>query len=66
MNQALNNTLQDLRIVLGAAYSRALTMAMRGEIRQIVVCAVAAGFLPARRSASIEPMQALRSELGEV
>ena len=28
----------------------------------VVYCATAAGFIPARRAASIEPMQALRTE----
>ena len=28
----------------------------------LVLCAAAAGFIPARRAASIEPMQALRTE----
>jgi ABC-type antimicrobial peptide transport system permease subunit len=28
----------------------------------LVLCAVVAGFIPARRAASIEPMQALRTE----
>jgi ABC-type antimicrobial peptide transport system permease subunit len=28
----------------------------------LVLCATAAGFIPARRAASIEPMQALRNE----
>jgi len=28
----------------------------------LVLCAAAAGFIPARRAASIEPMQALRTD----
>jgi ABC-type lipoprotein release transport system permease subunit len=28
----------------------------------LLLCAAAAGFIPARRAASIEPMQALRTE----
>jgi ABC-type lipoprotein release transport system permease subunit len=28
----------------------------------LVICAAAAGFIPARRAASIEPMQALRTD----
>jgi ABC-type lipoprotein release transport system permease subunit len=37
-------------------------MAMIGAPLMLVVCAAAAGFIPARRAASIEPMQALRTE----
>ena len=36
--------------------------AIAGAPFMLVLCATAAGFLPARRAASIEPMQALRSE----
>jgi ABC-type antimicrobial peptide transport system permease subunit len=37
-------------------------MAIVGAPLMLVVCAAAAGFIPARRAASIEPMQALRTE----
>jgi predicted permease len=37
-------------------------MALFGAPFILVVCATAAGFIPARRAASIEPMQALRTE----
>jgi predicted permease len=37
-------------------------MAIAGAPLMLVVCAAAAGFIPARRAASIEPMQALRTE----
>jgi ABC-type antimicrobial peptide transport system permease subunit len=37
-------------------------MALAGAPLMLVVCATAAGFIPARRASSIEPMQALRSE----
>ena len=37
-------------------------MALAGAPIMLVLCAVAAGFIPARRAASIEPMQALRTE----
>jgi predicted permease len=37
-------------------------MALAGAPFMLVLCAVAAGFIPARRAASIEPMQALRTE----
>jgi macrolide transport system ATP-binding/permease protein len=37
-------------------------MAIIGAPLMLVVCAAAAGFIPARRAASIEPMQALRTE----
>jgi predicted permease len=37
-------------------------MAFVGAPFILILCAVAAGFIPARRAASIEPMQALRSE----
>jgi predicted permease len=36
--------------------------ALAGAPLMLVLCAVAAGFIPARRAASIEPMQALRTE----
>jgi macrolide transport system ATP-binding/permease protein len=34
--------------------------ALAGAPLMLVLCAVAAGFIPARRAASIEPMRALR------
>lgn len=37
-------------------------MALAGATLVLTVCAAFAGFLPARRAASIEPMQALRTE----
>jgi len=37
-------------------------LAMIAAIGALAVCAMAAGFIPARRAASVEPMQALRSE----
>jgi predicted permease len=37
-------------------------MALAGAPLMLVLCATAAGFIPARRAASIEPMQALRTE----
>ena len=37
-------------------------LALTGAPLILVLCAVAAGFIPARRAASIEPMQALRIE----
>ena len=37
-------------------------MALAGAPLMLVLCAAAAGFIPARRAASIEPMQALRTE----
>jgi macrolide transport system ATP-binding/permease protein len=37
-------------------------LAIVGAPLMLVVCAAAAGFIPARRAASIEPMQALRTE----
>jgi predicted permease len=37
-------------------------MAMAGAPIMLVLCAAAAGFIPALRAASIEPMQALRTE----
>ena len=36
--------------------------ALIGAPLALVLCAVAAGLIPARRAASIEPMQALRTE----
>jgi len=37
-------------------------VALAGAPLLLVLCAAAAGFIPARRAASIEPMQALRTE----
>jgi macrolide transport system ATP-binding/permease protein len=37
-------------------------MALAGAPLLLVICATVAGFIPARRAASIEPMQALRTE----
>ena len=37
-------------------------MALAGAPFMLVLCAAAAGFVPARRAASIDPMQALRTE----
>jgi predicted permease len=37
-------------------------IAIAGAPLMLVICATAAGFIPARRAASIEPMQALRTE----
>jgi ABC-type antimicrobial peptide transport system permease subunit len=37
-------------------------MAIAGAPLMLVLCAAVAGFIPARRAASIEPMQALRTE----
>jgi predicted permease len=37
-------------------------VALAGAPLMLVLCAAVAGFIPARRAASIEPMQALRSE----
>jgi predicted permease len=37
-------------------------MALAGAPFMLVLCATAAGFIPARRAASIDPMQALRTE----
>jgi ABC-type antimicrobial peptide transport system permease subunit len=37
-------------------------VALAGATAVLAVCAIAAGFLPARRAASIEPMKALRTE----
>lgn len=37
-------------------------MALAGATLVLGLCATAAGFIPARRAASIEPMQALRTE----
>ena len=36
--------------------------ALAGAPLMLILCATAAGFIPARRAASIEPMQALRTE----
>ena len=36
--------------------------ALAGAPFMLALCAAAAGFIPARRAASIEPMQALRTE----
>ena len=37
-------------------------LAIAGAPLMLIICAAAAGFIPARRAASIEPMQALRTE----
>jgi ABC-type antimicrobial peptide transport system permease subunit len=37
-------------------------LALAGAAAMLGVCAAVAGFIPARRAASIEPMQALRIE----
>jgi ABC-type antimicrobial peptide transport system permease subunit len=37
-------------------------VALAGAILVLGLCATLAGFLPARRAASIEPMKALRTE----
>ncbi len=37
-------------------------IALAGAPLVLVLCAAVAGFIPARRAASIEPMQALRTE----
>ena len=37
-------------------------LAMTGAVFVLGLCATVAGFIPARRAASIEPMQALRAE----
>jgi ABC-type antimicrobial peptide transport system permease subunit len=37
-------------------------MALAGATLVLGLCATVAGFIPARRAASIEPMQALRTE----
>ena len=37
-------------------------LALVGATLVLALCPAAAGFIPARRAASIEPMQALRSE----
>jgi ABC-type antimicrobial peptide transport system permease subunit len=37
-------------------------LALAGATLVLGLCAAAAGFIPARRAASIEPMQALRTE----
>jgi ABC-type antimicrobial peptide transport system permease subunit len=36
--------------------------ALAGAPLMLVVCAAAAGFIPARRAASVDPMKALRTE----
>jgi predicted permease len=36
--------------------------ALLGAILPLAICAIAAGFIPARRAASIDPMQALRAD----
>jgi len=36
--------------------------ALAGAALVLALCATAAGFIPARRAASIEPMRALRTE----
>jgi ABC-type antimicrobial peptide transport system permease subunit len=37
-------------------------LALAGATCVLALCATAAGYIPARRAASIEPMQALRTE----
>jgi ABC-type antimicrobial peptide transport system permease subunit len=37
-------------------------IAMAGAPLMLVLCAALAGFIPARRAASVEPMRALRTE----
>jgi macrolide transport system ATP-binding/permease protein len=37
-------------------------MALAGSVLVLILCAALAAFIPARRAASIEPMQALRIE----
>jgi ABC-type antimicrobial peptide transport system permease subunit len=37
-------------------------LSLAGATVILALCATAAGFIPARRAASIEPMQALRTE----
>jgi ABC-type antimicrobial peptide transport system permease subunit len=37
-------------------------LALAGSILVLGACAAIAGYIPARRAASIEPMQALRTE----
>jgi ABC-type lipoprotein release transport system permease subunit len=38
------------------------SVAIIGAAAMLLVCAALAGWLPARRAATVEPMQALRSE----
>jgi ABC-type antimicrobial peptide transport system permease subunit len=42
--------------------SSADPLALAGATLVLGLCAAVAGFIPARRAASIEPMQALRTE----
>jgi macrolide transport system ATP-binding/permease protein len=37
-------------------------LAFSGAISLLAICATAAGFIPARRAASIDPMRALRTD----
>jgi ABC-type lipoprotein release transport system permease subunit len=37
-------------------------LALSGAVLVLAPCAAVAGFIPARRAASVEPMQALRTE----
>jgi ABC-type antimicrobial peptide transport system permease subunit len=37
-------------------------LALAGSVLLLALCAAVAGFIPARRAASVEPMQALRTE----
>lgn len=63
MNQALNNTLQNLRMATGATVSRVMTIAMRGELwRVLVVFAVAAGLVPVRLAAPFDSSRAQWTE----
>jgi ABC-type antimicrobial peptide transport system permease subunit len=50
-----------MKVLLYGVASYDLT-ALAGAPLMLVLCATAAGFIPARRAASIEPMQALRTE----